>query len=97
MNPLLKTKDTMINRTHFAIPFVYIMKSGHLSNKDTFFCHKGVQIREVPPYLVRFQLFVYSVVGVSGQLVYSTISNYNYYNIELMHIMHGYWLHVLGV
>ena len=47
-------KDTSINRTLFAVSnatFVYNLtpeKSGHLTNQDTFFYPKGVQIREVP-------------------------------------------------
>ena len=34
-------------RTHLAVPNTPL-KSGHLTNRDTFFCPKCVQIREVP-------------------------------------------------
>ena len=35
-----------INRTPFAVPstIFYPLKSGHLTNQDTFFCPKGVHI-----------------------------------------------------
>ena len=65
-------EDTLINRIHLAVQntlsqtpclCTYIarlqfLKSGHLTNKDTFFCPKGVQIREVPLYI----LYSYTLV-----------------------------------
>ena len=43
-------EDTSINRTHFAVPntqcLYIILKSGHLTKWDTFFCPKVVQVRE---------------------------------------------------
>ena len=47
-------EDTSINRTHLAVPNTCLLwplkKSGHLTNTDTFFRSKGVQIREIPLY-----------------------------------------------
>ena len=53
-NPLIRTpwnEDISISRTHLAAPVCVHYnpwKSGHLTNQDTFFCRKGVWVREVP-------------------------------------------------
>ena len=60
VEPLIQdTPEIRLNRTHLAVPntlFVYItpLKSGHLTNKNTFFCPQSVWIREVPLYRTKY-------------------------------------------
>ena len=76
-------EDTSINWTllHAAVPntlFVYNYKpSGHLTNKDNFFCPKGVLIREVPllsDYSIHLLCVIYTTEIVTTNTKWTFLS-----------------------
>ena len=75
------------------------LKSGHLTNKDTFFCPKDVRIREVPLYWTSWYIKPASQqvalhVHITGLLTPYYVQNNNDDNTVTGHnVMHDHAMH----